>query len=80
MTAGKALRSHRQLDRVLQAGRRTGFGGAIPAKSPDGDDLDDPFGDLPGLTSPGMKKVVFHGRRGDITVGDYGPFSGIIFR
>ncbi len=32
---------------------------------------DDPFGHLPGLTAAGMKKVVFHGRRGDITVGDY---------
>jgi hypothetical protein len=32
---------------------------------------DDPFSGLPGLTVPGMKKVVFHGRRDDITVPAY---------
>jgi len=32
---------------------------------------DDPFSGLPGLTVPGMKKVVFHGRRDDITVDAY---------
>ena len=32
---------------------------------------DDPFSGLPGLTVAGMKKVVFHGRRDDITVETY---------
>jgi len=32
---------------------------------------DDPFADLPGLTLPGMKKVVFHCRRRDISRDDY---------
>jgi hypothetical protein len=40
--------------------------GKTPIEHPD-----DPFGDLPGLTIAGMKKVVFHCRRDDITVDDY---------
>jgi hypothetical protein len=32
---------------------------------------DDPFSGLPGFTVPGRKKVVFHGRRDDITVETY---------
>jgi hypothetical protein len=32
---------------------------------------DDPFAGLAGVTVPGMKKVVFHRRRDDVTVDDY---------
>jgi hypothetical protein len=40
--------------------------GAVPVQH-----TDDPFAGLPGFTVPGMKKVVFHGRRDDISVTDY---------
>jgi hypothetical protein len=41
-------------------------GGPVPIQH-----TDDPFGGLPGFTVPGMKKVVFHGRRHDISVAEY---------
>jgi hypothetical protein len=41
-------------------------GGPVPIHH-----TDDPFAGLPGFTVPGMKKVVFHGRREDISVAEY---------
>jgi len=41
-------------------------GGRIPVQH-----AGDPFAGLPGFTVPGMKKVVFHGRRDDVSITEY---------